>query len=223
MEKQQKEVIKRTEEFVYEALIDESSGHDWWHILRVVNTTKRLVAMQQEIEKVDLFVCEMAALLHDIADEKLNESAAVGEKRVVDWLKKMAISKETQEKILTIILNMSYKGGTNKVKLDTIEGKLVQDADRLDALGAIGIARTFTYSGFHKRPMHDPRRQQARENLTLAEYRDGKDTAIMHFYEKLLKLKELMGTEAGRRLAEHRHSYMEAFLTEFYAEWDGEC
>ncbi len=116
---------------------------------------------------------------------------------------------------------MSYKGGTNKVVLSSIEGKIVQDADRLDAIGAIGIARTMAYSGSKNRLIHDPAKV-ARENLTIEEYRSGEDTAIMHFYEKLLKLKEGMNTTIGKQLAEKRHAYMENYLTEFYAEWDGE-
>lgn len=214
-------IIDKTKQFVYEELINEPSGHDWWHIQRVVNTTNTIAKEEQKTQSVDLFICEMAALLHDIADEKLNENAAAGEKRVQEWLEKNNVSPLDQAAILTIILNMSYKGGTNKVELKTIEGKIVQDADRLDALGAIGIARTLAYSGHHGRPIHDPRRV-AREDMTLEKYRSGEDTAIMHFYEKLLKLKELMKTETGKKLAIERHNYMLHFLDQFYGEWDGE-
>ncbi|MGX7418526.1 HD domain-containing protein [Carnobacterium gallinarum] len=219
----EKEIVKKTEKYVFDALIDEPSGHDWWHILRVVNSTKKIAGIEQEIQNVNLFICEMAALLHDIADEKLNENAVAGEQKVKDWLKEVDVNEADQAAILTIILNMSYKGGTNKVRLKTIEGKIVQDADRLDALGAVGIARTFTYSGLHERPIHDPRREKVREHLTLEEYRSGNDTAIMHFYEKLLKLKDLMQTKTGAQLALQRHQYMAAFLAEFYDEWEGKC
>ncbi|EDP67995.1 HD domain protein [Carnobacterium sp. AT7] len=217
--KMQKIIIKETEEYVYQLLKDDPSGHDWWHIQRVRNLAKNIAEKEQGT--IDLFVCEMAALLHDVADGKLNKTEAEGEKKVRNWLSRYSLTGKEKEEILKIILHMSYKGGTNKVVLSSIEGKIVQDADRLDAIGAIGIARTMAYSGSKNRLIHDPAKV-ARENLTIEEYRSGEDTAIMHFYEKLLKLKEGMNTTIGKQLAEKRHAYMENYLTEFYAEWDGE-
>ena len=217
--KMQKIIIKETEEYVYQLLKDDASGHDWWHIQRVRNLAKNIA--EKEKETIDLFVCEMAALLHDVADGKLNKTEAEGEKKVRNWLSRYSLTGKEKEEILKIILHMSYKGGTNKVVLSSIEGKIVQDADRLDAIGAIGIARTMAYSGSKNRLIHDPAKV-ARENLTIEEYRSGEDTAIMHFYEKLLKLKEGMNTTIGKQLAEKRHAYMENYLTEFYAEWNGE-
>ena len=218
MEKQQKEIITLTEQFVADLFQNDASGHDWWHIHRVRNLAKQMAA--EEPGPVNAFVCEMAALLHDVPDDKLVKNAAEGEKRLMDWLNQFSLPKEIQEQILFIVLNLSYKGGTNKVQLDSIEGMLVQDADRLDAIGAIGIARTMAFSGSRGRLIHDPSKKP-RESMSYEEYRSGDDTAIMHFYEKLLKLKDTMNTQTGKVFAQRRHEYMETFLEEFYLEWDG--
>lgn len=217
---QEKQMIQQTEDFVYQLLKEEASGHDWWHIHRVRNLALQMAV--QEVEKPDVFICEMAALLHDVPDEKLNPSAAAGEKKLADWLDQLPLEAETKEAIRFIVLHLSYKGGTNPVKMETIEGQLVQDADRLDAIGAIGIARTMAYTGAHGRLIHDPNKQP-RDEMSYEEYRSGKDTAIMHFYEKLLKLKDTMNTETGKKVAFKRHQYMEGFLKEFYLEWDGKA
>lgn len=218
--KAQKSIIKNTEEYVYQLLKDDASGHDWWHIQRVRNLARKIAENEQE--DVNLFVCEIAALLHDVADGKLNKTEADGEYNVRNWLSQYSLTNKELQQIMGIILHMSYKGGTNKVVLSSIEGKIVQDADRLDAIGAIGIARTMTYSGSKNRLIHDPAKKARGDHLTLEEYRSGEDTAIMHFYEKLLKLKNGMNTTFGKALAEKRHSYMEDYLEEFFAEWDGE-
>lgn len=219
-QEKQTQMIQQTEEFVYQLLKKEASGHDWWHIHRVRNLALQMAA--QEPGEPDVFICEMAALLHDVPDEKLNPSVAAGEKKLADWLEQLPLESKTKEAIHFIVLHLSYKGGTNSVKMDTIEGKLVQDADRLDAIGAIGIARTMAYTGAHGRLIHDPDKQP-RDGMSYEEYRSGKDTAIMHFYEKLLKLKDTMNTETGKKLALKRHKYMEAFLNEFYLEWEGKA
>jgi uncharacterized protein len=211
------EIIKHTEEFVKNILKNDSSGHDWWHIVRVYNTARELA----NEEKADLFIVEMSALLHDIADEKLNESEEIGIKRVADWLEHCKVEQEDKQHILQIIQNMSFKGG-NQAPLTTIEGQIVQDADRLDALGAIGIARTFAYAGVKGDILHDPT-LPIREAMTKEEYRTGKSTPINHFYEKLLKLKGLMMTESARKVAEERHNYMEKFLNQFMKEWNGQA
>lgn len=216
----QKEMAAQTEQFVYQLLKNEASGHDWWHIHRVRNLALQMAA--KEPGAPDIFICEMAALLHDVPDEKLNPSLEAGEKKLNDWLDQLPLDQATKEAILFIVLHLSYKGGTNTVKLASIEGQLVQDADRLDAIGAIGIARTMAYTGAHGRLIHDPEKKPRLE-LTYEEYRSGKDTAIMHFYEKLLKLKDTMNTQTGKEMALKRHHYMEAFLEEFYLEWDGKA
>lgn len=214
----QKEILKQTEQFVFQLLKKDASGHDWWHIHRVRNLALQMAA--EEPGEVDAFICEMAALLHDVPDEKLNETPEAGEKKLTDWLNQLSLTQAEKESLLFIVLNLSYKGGTNKIEMTSIEGKLVQDADRLDAIGAIGIARTMAYSGSRGRLIHDPSKMP-REGVSYEEYRSGEDTAIMHFYEKLLKLKDRMNTQTGRSFAENRHQFMEQFLQEFYLEWDG--
>ena len=208
-------IINSAEAFVKQELGKDSSGHDWWHIYRVTNTTRQLAAL----ENADLFVCELAALLHDIADEKLNASKAAGLKKVSDWLSENEVPETTAAHVLEIIGNMSYNGGHNQ-PLKTLEGQIVQDADRLDALGAVGIARTFAYAGHKGHLMHNPE-LPAREEISKEAYRNAESTAINHFYEKLLKLKDLMNTETGKKLAAERHAYMETFLDQFYQEWNG--
>ncbi|WP_246941887.1 HD domain-containing protein [Bacillus pinisoli] len=211
------EIIIQTKEFVKNKLEKDSSGHDWWHIVRVFNTAKELA----KSEDADLFIVEMAALLHDIADEKLNESEEIGLQIVSDWLEKCELEPEVTQQILYIIKNMSFKGG-NQSPLTTIEGQIVQDADRLDAIGAIGIARTFAYAGTKGDILHDPH-LPVRVNMTKEEYRTGKSTPINHFYEKLLKLKDLMNTESAKKVAAQRHEYMEEFLNQFMKEWNGQA
>ncbi|MFB9757601.1 HD domain-containing protein [Ectobacillus funiculus] len=208
------ELIEKTIVFVKGILAADASGHDWYHIERVY----KLAQIIAKEEGGDRFIIEMAALLHDVADEKLNESEEAGLKRVDDYLTSLHISSEEQMHILHIISNMSYKGGHGG-KVETLEGKIVQDADRLDALGAIGIARTFAYGGAKGRLMYDPK-ISPREAMTKEEYRKSNDPSLNHFYEKLLKLKDLMNTECAKRLAKERHLYMEQFIEQFMKEWN---
>lgn len=210
-----KETVLQAERWVKEKLQGDSSGHDWWHIERVRRMALRLAGENG----ADPFVCEMAALLHDLADGKLfaDEHAALAEIRA--WLDAHGVGEEDAAHIVEIIASMSYRGGGGP-GMRTMEGRVVQDADRLDALGAVGIARTFAYSGWKGQPMHDPS-LPPRERMTPEQYRSGKSTAYNHFHEKLLKLSSLMNTEAARRIAEQRHRFMEAFLARFEAEWDG--
>lgn len=210
-----KSILQAARDFVYQELKDDSSGHDWWHIVRVANNAVTIA----EKEGADLFICELAALLHDIADGKLNQSEAAGLQKVEQWLLSHEVSEVDRRHILDIIAKMSFKGGQTKEVVSSLEGKIVQDADRLDAIGAIGIARAMAYSGHTGRPIHDPD-LQPRETMTLAEYRNGKSSAIMHFYEKLLKLKDSMHTAAAKELAEGRHRFLEVYLDEFYDEWE---
>lgn len=212
----QETIIREAEVFVKSILGDDSSGHDWWHIDRVRNLALRIARE----ENANLFICELAALLHDIADDKLNESDSLGVKRVSDWLSDKDVSESEKSSILDIILNMSFKAGLNKDKVLSLEGQIVQDADRLDAIGAIGISRTMVYAGSKGNLIHVPS-TKIRTEMTLEEYRQQESTAIAHFYEKLLLLKDLMNTATAKSLAEKRHGFMEEFLDEFYAEWDG--
>ncbi|WP_282936383.1 HD domain-containing protein [Paenibacillus sp. RC67] len=208
-------IIDKAAEDVKRELESDSSGHDWWHIVRVTRMA-RLIA---EREQADVFVCELAALLHDIADEKLNPSAEAGMNKVRDWLVSYEVEAQVASHVLDIIGTMSFKGGHNP-PVRTKEAQVVQDADRIDALGAIGIARTFAYAGWKGSLMYDPE-LSPRDQLTYEQYRNGKSTAINHFYEKLLKLSDMMNTETGKQIARSRHQYMEAFLEQFYAEWEG--
>jgi len=211
----QQRILAATYAFVKQELSGETSGHDWWHIHRVVQMARRLALAVG----ADDYICSMAALLHDIADEKLNPSKEVGMQRVADWLEQQQVDEVDREHITFIIANMSYNGGNNP-PLPSMEGKIVQDADRLDAIGAIAIARTFVYAGHVGDMMYDPD-LPVREQMTAEEYRNGRSTAINHFHEKLLKLKNRMNTPAARQIAEERHRYMEDYVARFYQEWDG--
>lgn len=210
------EMIKEAEQLVRQRLEGEASGHDWWHIVRVRNMACK-IALE---EKADAFICQLTALLHDMADEKLNDKPDEELERIHFWLLEQNLSPTDADHVIRNIRTLSFKGN-GKLVPDSLEGQIVQDADRLDAIGAIGIARCMAYSGSKGRLIHDPA-MKPREQLTPEAYRNGQDTAIMHFYEKLLKLKDLMNTDFGRKMAEQRHQYLEDFLDEFYAEWDGQ-
>ncbi|WP_078394103.1 HD domain-containing protein [Shouchella patagoniensis] len=205
-------ITKRTEAWVKEQLASEATGHDWYHIERV----RRAARAMAEQEQADMFIVEMAALMHDLADDKIVESEEVGLRMIKDWLLTNEVNEEQMKHIVEIIQSISFSKGQS---LHTLEAEIVQDADRLDALGAIGIARTFQYAGSKGHAMYDPS-LPVRENMTKEEYRNGKTSAVHHFYEKLLKLKERMNTEAGKRMAEERHLFMEQFLNQFYKEWN---
>lgn len=215
-EQVQEQVIQDTAEFVKSVLSTDTSGHDWWHIYRVVQMTERITA----IEGANRFVTVMAALLHDVADEKLNPSKEIGMRKVTDWLDTQPIDVSDIEHIVEIIATMSYNGGNNP-PVRTLEGQIVQDADRLDAIGAISIARVFVYSGHTGRPIHDPE-IPVRTSMTPEQYRNEKSTAINHFHEKLLKLKDMINTPSARVIAEERHQYMQEYVDRFYKEWNGE-
>lgn len=209
------EIINKTIEFVKEKLQGDSSGHDWWHIYRVWNMSKKL----HETEGGNPFVIEMAALLHDIADWKFNKSEEEGVLLIKNWLNKMGVTDSIANPIINIIKNVSFKGAGVKDKMESIEGKIVQDADRLDAIGAIGIARTFAFGGKFGNPMHDPE-SKAEMHASFEEYKKSNGTTINHFYEKLLLLKDRMNTKTAKKIALDRHHYMENFLKQFYDEWD---
>ncbi len=210
-----KMIINDTMRMVREKLLNEGSGHDWYHIERV---WKMAVTLAEE-EQANRFVVELAALLHDLIDDKLVSNKEDAIQEVMYWLDGVGVSSKDSEKVLEIIDSISFKGGNTR-KLETKEAQVVQDADRLDAIGAIGIARCFAYAGSVGHPLFDPE-LSVREDMTEKEYRKGKTSAVHHFYEKLLKLKDLMNTDAARRIAEERHAFMEEYLTQFFNEWEG--
>lgn len=212
----QEQIITKAEKYVKQELGKDASGHDWWHSDRV----RKLAVRIAKEERADLFICELAALLHDVADAKLNLSEEVGLQKIDDWLMKQEVLPDVQKQVMGIIKNISFKAGRNRNRVLTLEGKVVQDADRLDAIGAIGIARTMAYAGSRGHLIHVPG-TSIRTEMSVEEYRNHESTAIAHFYEKLLLLKNLMNTATGKRMAARRHAYMEDFLTEFYSEWDG--
>ncbi|WP_308637236.1 HD domain-containing protein [Paenibacillus silvisoli] len=212
-EKQQ--VIEAAERFARTELESDATGHDWWHVHRVVRMAERIARQ----EGADSAICVIAALLHDVADEKLNESKESGLRKVSDWLAGQPLSEAEQAHIMEIIATMSFNGGGGS-PMRTLEGQVVQDADRLDAIGAIAIARAFLYAGWKGDPIYDPE-LKPREQMSPGEYRNGKSTAINHFHEKLLKLKDRINTASAKRIAEERHRYMAEYVERFMAEWDG--
>ncbi len=211
-----RDILTKTRAFVRRELEKEGTGHDWWHIERV---TKAALAIGRK-EKAGLFVVELAALLHDIADHKFhNGDHSVGPRVAGEWLAKIGVDAEMIEHVKYIIENVSFKGGKGRLNMKTIEGKVVQDADGLDALGALGIARTFAYGGYAKRPLFDPK-------VPLRKSKKGKYTtgsSIHHFYDKLLLLKDFMNTKAGKQMAAQRHTFLETYLKEFFSEWNGKA
>lgn len=212
-------VLDQVRNHVKQKLAGDGSGHDWWHIVRVVNLAKTIAAA----EGGNLFVVELGALLHDIADWKFNNGdTTVGPKITRQLLVDQQVEQDTIEKVVEIVEFISFKGGTNTHELSTLEGKIVQDADRLDAIGAIGIARTFAFGGSAGRQMYDPA-ISPKEYANFHEFHAAlkTNTTVNHFYEKLLLLKDRMNTPTARQMAVMRHTYMEQFLDEFYAEWEG--
>ncbi|ANY71161.1 DUF3658 domain-containing protein [Paenibacillus ihbetae] len=214
MEAEKGHILRQAEDFARSVHENDASGHDWWHVKRV----SRLARMLAVFEGANAYLCELAALLHDLVDEKLNDSKENAIARLERWMKQAGVDRDDQAHILSIIVNMSYAGGTG-AEMTTLEAKIVQDADRLDALGAIGIARTFAYSGWKGQKIYDPS-IMPREQMTRDEYRKGESTAINHFDEKLFKLKDLMNTDAARLLAEGRHQGMQYFRKAFDTEWE---
>lgn len=217
MNPQEQKVITQTVSFVKNELSGAESGHDWWHIFRVRNLAER-IALE---EKADIFIVTLGALLHDIADAKFYDGdETVGPRKAKKFLQSLNVPNETISKILNIVRFVSFKNREEKPDDDSLELQIVQDADRLDAIGAIGIARAFSYGGFKKREMYNPDILPNTE-MSKSEYKKSSSPTLNHFYEKLLLLKEMMNTKTGKELATERHSYMEGFLEEFYAEWKG--
>jgi uncharacterized protein len=210
-------IIKTTEQFIKQAFKEDYSGHDWYHLFRVRKLAMKIYKM---INRGNPFIIEMAALLHDYYDDKLVDSPKAAKQKLNEFLQSQSIGAEEIRHIFEIIDTISFRGG-KEIQLTSIEARIVQDADRLDAIGAIGIARTFAYGGTKGQPMYHPE-LEVRKNMTLDEYRHGKSSSIHHFYEKLLKLKDMMQTDAGKQLAVERHRYLQNFLTQFFKEWNGE-
>ena len=209
-------LILATKTFVQQELANAEGGHDWFHIERVYKNAL-LIA---EDEDVNLEIVALGALLHDIADAKFHQGdETVGPKKAQQFLQQQNVEQTTIEQVIKIIENISFKGGNFQQQFHSKELAIVQDADRLDALGAIGIARTFNYGGFKNRKLYDPA-IAPKLNMTKEEYKKGDNPTINHFYEKLLLLKDRMNTQKGKQIAQERHLFMEKFLEQFYAEWD---
>jgi uncharacterized protein len=213
------DIIEATKAFVKSELLNAEGGHDWFHIERVYKNTL-LIAKN---ESVDVTVVSLAALLHDIADPKFhNSDETIGPRLASKFLLKHNVDSEIIEHVTQIIENMSFKNSFDlNLSFTSKEMEVVQDADRLDAIGAIGIARCFNYGGFKDRALYNPE-ILPNLNMTKAEYKASTSPTINHFYEKLLLLKDQMNTKTGKRIASERHKYMEGFLKQFYAEWEGE-
>lgn len=211
------DIITKTQEFVKNTLEGAEGGHDWWHIYRVWKNAQLIM----ETENVDSLIVELGALLHDIADSKFHAGdEEIGPKTARTFLQTLNLPEETIEQVENIVRHISFKGSLENQKWTSPELAVVQDADRLDAIGAIGIARTFNYGGHKGRGLYDPT-IHPNLNMTKEEYKNSSAPTLNHFYEKLLLLRDLMNTETGKQLAQQRHAFMEEYLTQFHAEWNG--
>jgi uncharacterized protein len=211
-------IVNKTILFVKKKLDNAEGGHDWFHIERVYKNALSIA----DNEVCDDTVVKLGALLHDIADSKFHDGdETVGPQIARDFLESNKVDEATIQHVINIIENISFKGGNIEKSFSSIELDIVQDADRLDAIGAIGIARTFNYGGFKNRPLYNPN-IAPKLHMSKEEYKNSQAPTLNHFYEKLLLLKDKMNTETGKQIAQERHRYMEGFLSQFYAEWDGE-
>lgn len=215
--KSNKALIAATIAYVKSTLANAEGGHDWFHINRVY-TTAMEIAKHEDVNQTTV---ALAALLHDIADPKFHKGdETLGPAMAYKFLSQHEVPKDTINHVVNIITHMSFKNSLEGESFSSPEMRVVQDADRLDAIGAIGIARCFNYGGFKNRPLYDPNIPPLQQ-MTKAEYKNSSSPTINHFYEKLLKLKYGMHTKTGRQMAAGRHEFMEAFLTQFYSEWEG--
>ncbi len=212
------DIIKKTKKFAKDKLYGEGTGHDWWHTLRVWQMAKKI----GKKEGADLFVVELSALLHDIADWKFQDGGddSVGAMMAKEWLEKFNVDNNALSHICQIIIEISFKGAGVQDKLNSIEAKVVQDADRLDAMGAMGISRCFAYGGSQGRQIYDPN-TKPKMHKSFEEYKKSDSSSINHFYEKLLILKDRMNTKTGKLMAGERHKFMERYLDRFFREWEG--
>lgn len=211
----EQEVIEKAIQYIKSFFADEYSGHDYWHSMRVYNLATQLAKK----ENADVFIVQLTALLHDVDDIKLSPETHKSKDNAVAFMEKMSLDKKTIRQVCQIIDEISYKGSDSIVPASK-EGKCVQDADRLDAIGAIGIARAFAYGGNHKRIMYDPNIKPI-EDMNYEKYRNSKSTTVNHFYEKLFNLKNLMNTNTAKKIADKREKIMSDFLEEFFLEWEG--
>lgn len=210
-------IVQATRDHVRSLMAGEGSGHDWWHVYRVWRSAVHIGAR----EGADLYVVQLAALLHDIADWKFHGGdTSVGPRVAAEWLRGLGVADDVVVHVGEIIGTMSFKGAGVAAPMRTTEGMVVQDADRLDAIGAVGIARVFAYGGHKSRAIYDPE-VAPEEHRSAAQYLAGNGSSINHFYEKLLLLKDLMNTATARSLAAERHAFMEQYLERFYQEWGG--
>jgi uncharacterized protein len=209
-----REIINRTQDFVRQAQAGDT-GHDWWHIYRVYKLAQRIA----EREQTNLFIVELAALLHDIADWKFSNDDAASSRIAKDWLIKQGLAEQDITKITQVIDQVSFKGAGVETSPDTLEGQIVQDADRLDAMGAIGIARCFTYGGYKGRILHDPDIKPILHS-SAEDYKTRHSTTLNHFYEKLLLLKDRLNTKTGREIGQKRHCVLKEYLESFLIEWE---
>lgn len=213
-----KEIINNTIVFVKQKLENAEAGHDWFHIERVYKNALLI----SKNENCDTTIVELGALLHDIADSKFHEGdETVGPKTARTFLESQKVNQDIINHVIQIIENISFKGGNFEKKFNSIELEIVQDADRLDAIGAIGVARTFNYGGYKNRQLYNPD-IQPNLKMTVEEYKKSEAPTINHFYEKLLLLKDKMNTTTGKQIAQERHAFMENFLEQFHSEWNGE-
>ena len=212
----QSHIIQKTAEYIKQEFSEDSSGHDWWHIYRVWKNAITIC----EHEKADPFIVELAALLHDLDDWKFNDTGDETPLRAKVWLDSCGVEIPIADEVCEIIKHISYKGAGVENKMKSLEGFIVQDADRLDAIGAIGIGRAFAYGGYKNRPMYDPE-SAPQMHATFEQYKNSKSATINHFYEKLLLLKDMMNTPTAKKIAEQRHEVMLGFLDQFMKEWEG--
>jgi uncharacterized protein len=209
-------IIQQTAEYVQAEFAGDSSGHDWWHIYRVWKVAVAIC----EREGGSPYVVQLAALLHDLDDWKLHPTAGGRPERALAWLSQLEVDSATSEHIGEIIMKLSFKGAGVSEVMPTLEGQIVQDADRLDAIGAVGIARAFAYGGHKGRALYDPA-EAPTLHQSFEQYKLSQGHTINHFYEKLLLLRERMNTATARQIADQRHAFMELYLQQFMREWDG--
>jgi uncharacterized protein len=209
-------IIQKTEEYIKQEFQADSSGHDWWHIYRVWKNALTI----SEHENADAFIVELAALLHDLDDWKFNTSEDETPRRAQAWMESCGVDSQINARVCEIITHISYKGAGVENKMNLPEGFIVQDADRLDAIGAIGIGRAFAYGGYKNRMMYDPD-SPPEMHATFDQYKNSKSATINHFYEKLLLLKDMMNTATAKKIAEQRHEVMLRYLDQFMQEWEG--
>jgi uncharacterized protein len=217
MKENQQIIIDKTVNFVKNELVGAEGGHDWWHIWRVWKLSQKIA----QSEQADILVVELGALLHDIADSKFHDGdETLGPQKARSFLESLGVDESVIDHVVKIIVNISFSSGKVKKSFRSKELDIIQDADRLDALGAVGIARAFNYGGFKNREIFNPD-IKPKLNMTKEEYKRNNAPTINHFYEKLLLLKDKMNTDTGKKMAIQRHEFLEKYLDQFYQEWEG--